>query len=134
MDSGSIFNHSASPNVSYTRDPSTESIRFSACKSIDAGEELCIYYGHNLWFDPVCSSHSNSPQPPDEAPDDGWGGLSFIDIVDEEITLRPENGLLTYSEGDPEEFIPEEDLPYTRFRPAPEEETLDEIQTGLSKE
>jgi len=46
----------------------------------------------------------------------------------EEIILGPENGL-NYLQGDPDDIIPEEDLPFTRFRPEPEEETLDDIRT-----
>merc|ERR1719272_2577315 len=49
---GSLFNHSESPNLSYILDSKTDTIRFYTCRAIDAGEELFIFYGEDLWFDP----------------------------------------------------------------------------------
>ncbi|PCH39769.1 hypothetical protein WOLCODRAFT_67667, partial [Wolfiporia cocos MD-104 SS10] len=47
-ETGSLFNYSKKPNVSYTLDVSTESIKYTAICCIDKDEELCIFYGHNL--------------------------------------------------------------------------------------
>ena len=47
---GSLFNHSDSPNVDYRLDKASLTIRYFAARSIAAGEEMCIYYGNNLWF------------------------------------------------------------------------------------
>ncbi|KZS99472.1 uncharacterized protein LAESUDRAFT_622207, partial [Laetiporus sulphureus 93-53] len=47
---GSLFNHSQSPNVSYIINTKTESIRYTTMRRIETGEELCIFYGHKLWF------------------------------------------------------------------------------------
>ncbi|OSX60029.1 hypothetical protein POSPLADRAFT_1086915, partial [Postia placenta MAD-698-R-SB12] len=47
---GSLFNHSSSPNVSYIIDTETESIRYTTIRAVTEGEELCIFYGHKLWF------------------------------------------------------------------------------------
>jgi uncharacterized protein len=50
---GSLFNHcSRQPNVDYRIDSENLLIRYSSGhRPIAAGEELCIYYGDNLWFD-----------------------------------------------------------------------------------
>ncbi|KAF9909930.1 hypothetical protein EC991_007733 [Linnemannia zychae] len=47
---GSMFNHSNSPNVGFQRDLDNGLIRYSTLREIQAGEELCISYGPNLWF------------------------------------------------------------------------------------
>lgn len=53
-DPGSIMNHSdTQPNVSYTLDKATLTIRFSTSRPIHPGDELCIYYGQKLWFSPA---------------------------------------------------------------------------------
>lgn len=107
---GSLFNHSRTPNVSYTLDPSTESIRYTTARVIHPEEELCIFYGHKLWFDPA--DGQDAADTVDE-PDDGWGGLSGIqdDLsstqVDEDWPLM---------QGDRDDIIPEEQLPFTRLK------------------
>ncbi|KAF8964191.1 hypothetical protein BDZ97DRAFT_2075331 [Flammula alnicola] len=94
---GSLFNHSESPNVSYTLDTKTDSIQYTAVRDVTPGEELCIYYGQNLWISPaidISESRDSSEV------DDGW-----------------------------EEIIPEEDLPFTRYKLPPEEEDVQSIRT-----
>ncbi|KAJ7644063.1 cytidine deaminase-like protein [Roridomyces roridus] len=107
---GSLFNHSDSPNVSYTIDACTDSIRYIAARNIEPDEELCIYYGHNLWFDPA---GAKAAVPKDELDADGWGGLT---------NLQPEIP-------SDDAIVPEEDLPFERFKPPPEEETAESIRT-----
>jgi tRNA-specific adenosine deaminase 3 len=48
---GSIFNHSARPNVSFVIDPNSDFISYVSSKQIEVGDELLIYYGNKLWFD-----------------------------------------------------------------------------------
>lgn len=49
---GSLFNHSRRPNVDYRVDGEQQCIRYiSGHRIIEPGEELCIFYGANLWFD-----------------------------------------------------------------------------------
>mmetsp|Transcript_827 Transcript_827/g.2369 ORF Transcript_827/g.2369 Transcript_827/m.2369 type:complete len:118 (+) Transcript_827:1302-1655(+) len=50
---GSLFNHSSrAPNVDYRIDKSALTILYSTSyRAVKAGEELCIYYGDDLWFD-----------------------------------------------------------------------------------
>ena len=121
---GSLFNHSETPNVSYTLDPSTESIRYTTAKLIKPGDEMCIFYGHNLWFEPVGScQHLQSFQ---QDTDDGWGGLSAVSN-NVEVGQPP-----AFLDGDPDEIIPVEDLPFTRLkvtRDEDEEEELNSVRT-----
>jgi len=55
--------------------------------------------------------------------DDGWGGLAAVD-GNFERSLNP------YVEGDPDEIIPEADLPFIRFKLPPEEEDPQSIRTS----
>jgi hypothetical protein len=49
---GSLFNHSGKPNVDYRVDADNSTITYkSGPCAIPAGVELCISYGHNLWFE-----------------------------------------------------------------------------------
>lgn len=58
--------------------------------------------------------------------DDGWGGLSMV----EEVRVLKASAELCL-DGNPDEIIAEEDLPFMRYQPAPEEEKLEDIQTGM---
>ncbi|KAG5648305.1 hypothetical protein DXG03_004877 [Asterophora parasitica] len=136
---GSLFNHSEHPNVSYSHDTSTESIRYTTVRDVAPDEELCIFYGHNLWFssaeDLSSSNHRSSHYVPDE-PEDGWGGLSAVE--DDDAGAGADLSLDTdadadvkcpYLDGDPSEIISDEDLPFTRFKLPPDEEDLASIRT-----
>ncbi|KAI8323314.1 SET domain-containing protein, partial [Martensiomyces pterosporus] len=50
---GSMFNHEpfGHENVGFTRDMDNALIRYTALRDIEPGEELCICYGPNVWFD-----------------------------------------------------------------------------------
>ena len=54
--------------------------------------------------------------------EDGWGGLLRLEESTE--TDHP------YLDGDPDEVIVEEQLPFTRFKLPPDEEDLNTIRTG----
>lgn len=126
---GSLFNHSDAPNVSYTLDSSTESIRYTTTKNIYPDEEFCIFYGHNLWFEPA--STSDRPRLADQEPEDEWGGLSSIGYDTQDM---PSEWPIVL-EGDPEEIIAAEELPFTRLRVMPDEddeEDMSAIRTGES--
>lgn len=50
---GSLFNHSKSPNVKWTLDHSSHSIRYETVRRVEEGEELCISYGTGrMWWEP----------------------------------------------------------------------------------
>ena len=110
--------------MSYTLDPETESIRYTTSRPIHEGDELCIFYGHNLWFKPadlepeICVS---------EEKDDGWGGLSAVE-TDEDIERLP--GFL---DGPLDEIISDEQLPFVRMKLQEDdaEDDVDSVHTGL---
>ncbi|KAI0769853.1 hypothetical protein C8Q74DRAFT_853218 [Fomes fomentarius] len=129
---GSLFNHSQRPNVSYTIDPATESIRYTTSRRILPDEELCIFYGHKLWFDPVDAA-DGAVEAADEQPDDGWGGLVAMKGDDDgegEMT-NPLDSLFSLfdasDDGDTGEVVPEEKLPFRRLKLTPEEEEEEEM-------
>ncbi|KAF7365315.1 Histone lysine methyltransferase set7 [Mycena venus] len=121
---GSLFNHSNSPNVSYTIDSANDLIHYTTTRNVEQDEELCIYYGSNLWFDPVDPAGALDAQENDV--DDGWGGLTH---VDSEADNAAQHTLPPFFDGPADEIVPEEDLPFERFKPPPEEETADTIRT-----
>ena len=136
---GSLFNHSSHPNLSYTLDTKTDSIRYTTVRDINPDEELCIFYGHNVWFTPAPAENDNGVQvvnsPPVGSLDDGdgWGGLSALDHIDVDEMKEGENKTKIanpYAQGDPDEIIPEENIPLSRFKPPPEEEDPDSIRTS----
>lgn len=48
---GSIFNHNNDPNVGWICDFHTRTIRYITLRDVKKGEELCISYGRELWFE-----------------------------------------------------------------------------------
>ena len=84
---GSLFNHSALPNVSYEIKQSEYTIHYRAAKPIKAGEELFIFYGHSVRF----SGDPNPVEDNEELVDDGWGGLGGLeeDAEGNEGTVSP---------------------------------------------
>ncbi|KAJ7935514.1 hypothetical protein B0H13DRAFT_2246722 [Mycena leptocephala] len=117
---GSLFNHSNFPNLSYKIDPSNDLIHYTTTRNVDPDEELCIYYGNNLWFDSVEARGEHASSDGHEN-DDGWGGLANVDV--------PQIVLPAFFNGPVDDIVPEEDLPFERFKPPPEEETADTIRT-----
>ncbi|ESK95040.1 histone lysine methyltransferase set7 [Moniliophthora roreri MCA 2997] len=117
---GSLFNHSSSPNVSSTLDATTDSIRYETVRDIQQDEELFIFYGHKLWFEPV-DVPQNAISEIDSGVDDGWGGLSGMH--DDQQEGNP------FLSGGQDAIIDEEQLPFQRVKPPPEEETLESIRT-----
>ncbi|KAG6336756.1 hypothetical protein ID866_2325 [Astraeus odoratus] len=81
VDQGSLFNHSELPNVSYSIDTARDCIVYTSSRTIYPDEELCIFYGHKLWFDPVDMPNKSGPShittEPNGVPDE-WGGLETI--------------------------------------------------------
>ncbi|KAH9890049.1 hypothetical protein C8Q73DRAFT_149153 [Cubamyces lactineus] len=129
---GSLFNHSQRPNVSYTIDTEKEAIRYTTTRRILPDEELCIFYGHKLWFNPVDAADCITSDGIDER-EDGWGGLANLNEVDEESTMsQPEDWLFDrFGDGNPNDNVLEEELPFTRLKLTPEdveEEDMDAIR------
>ncbi|GAA6053298.1 hypothetical protein JCM3770_006672 [Rhodotorula araucariae] len=76
---GSLFNHSGSPNVTYSLDYSQYTISYRTAKSIRQGEELTIFYGHNVHFSNDDEAIQDNGIVEGDAIDDGWGGLGGLD-------------------------------------------------------
>lgn len=125
---GSLFNHSESPNVSFAIDTETDSIRYTTSRDVPPDEELCIFYGHTLWFQPA-DSRPNSDTLVE--PEDGWGGLTSLCEENAELKTDPWPVL----NGNLNEIIPEDQLPFQRLKLTPdedEEEDMSVVRTGWS--
>ncbi|KAK7056697.1 tRNA-specific adenosine deaminase subunit tad3 [Paramarasmius palmivorus] len=97
-----------------------DSIRYETARDIEQDEELFIFYGHKLWFEAVDLPMDSTSETGLDI-DDGWGGLSAVH--GDEDRRNPFLG------GNQDEVVEEEDLPFQRIRPPPEEETLEAIRT-----
>ncbi|KAI9465019.1 hypothetical protein BJY52DRAFT_1209858 [Lactarius psammicola] len=118
---GSLFNRSDTPNVLYSIDTATESIRFTTARAVEPDEELCVHYSH----DPNHSSEEPGPDGSAELADDGCGGLPAA-LVSE----APNHVLLATP--DPNEILPDDDLPFTRVKltsDEDDEETAETVRT-----
>lgn len=51
-------------------------------------------------------------------------------LNDDDVQDSADDGHWPLLDGDPDEVVSEEDLPFTRFKPPPEEETLEEVRTS----
>ena len=96
--SGSIFNHSTTPNVSYILDTEHACIRYITMRTIAPADELCIFYGSNLWFDD--RSSTSAPVEEDSEDEDALARLARL-----ELDQAPENH---------DELIPEAELPFKK--------------------
>jgi hypothetical protein len=95
---GSMFNHASFPNVAYVNDYATNSIQFTLSKSVEAGEELCIYYGP----DADEQFFGITPEPDI---DDGWGGLNSLEMI----------AWLGKKKEKSKEFVKPDDLPWIKI-------------------
>lgn len=70
---GSLFNHSRRPNVDYRLGRLEDNVIrfFVGHRAVQAGEELCIYYGHDehLWFHLPKEEGSSSDDGEDDDPE-----------------------------------------------------------------
>ncbi|KAL7566952.1 hypothetical protein ACA910_019886 [Epithemia clementina (nom. ined.)] len=81
---GSLFNHSSrKTNMDYRIDSEKlQILYFSGHKRIAKEEELCIYYGKDLWFDDESANGSNRDTNEQSSSSDDEGFLDRIEIVD----------------------------------------------------
>jgi tRNA-specific adenosine deaminase 3 len=75
--------------VNYIKRKGEGCIEYRTTREIGPGEELCIFYGHALWFVDRSAEKESGPQivglnlPGDvrsAAGDDHWGGLGALSI------------------------------------------------------
>ena len=128
---GSLFNHSDSPNVSYSIDTATESIRYTTARAVEPDEELCIFYGSNLWFKPTEIPTSEDERTHADTDtglvDDDWGGLSAV------ASEASSSKRVLEDMPNPNEILPDVDLPFTRVKltsDEDDEETSETVRTG----
>jgi tRNA-specific adenosine deaminase 3 len=69
---GSIFNHSASPNVSFQLCRSSKTIAYTLTRDVAPSEELCIFYGVHAKFGTAGDFES------EEETLDGWDAISSL--------------------------------------------------------
>lgn len=118
---GSLFNRSDSPNVSYSIDTTTESIRFTTTRAVEPDEELCVRHSHG----PSLSSEGPGPDGSAEpADDDDRGGLSAALLVGEEAPNH-----VLQATPDPNEILPDDDLPFTRVKLTSDEDDEEIAET-----
>ncbi|KAJ8481148.1 hypothetical protein ONZ51_g6201 [Trametes cubensis] len=109
-------------------------MRYTTTRRILPDEELCIFYGHKLWFNPVDAADCISSDSIEER-EDGWGGLANLSegCVDEEgaTSLLEDWFFDRFKDGSPQDNVPDEELPFTRLKLTPEdieEEDMDSIR------
>jgi hypothetical protein len=116
-----LFNHAENPNVSYSVDVARERIVYTSARAIQPDEELCIFYGHRLWFDPVDGPPCRDPDLDENT--DPWGGLADIQghTDDDDVSASASK-----------DIVAEDDLPFTWKKLAleKEEEQLSDIELG----
>lgn len=67
----------------WKRDLEREVIVYSACRDIEAGEELCISYGDRLWFRDVEGEDDEERMNEEREGDElGRSGLGAIELLD----------------------------------------------------
>ncbi|OJA16836.1 hypothetical protein AZE42_03632 [Rhizopogon vesiculosus] len=121
---GSLFNHSTHPNVIYMLDRAHECIKYASARTINPDEELCIFYGHKLWFDPVGIVETLEPQLSLDQHDQP----AFFDIL--AIYDEADDTELLGS-SDPNDILESDALPFTwkKLQVDEEEENMDDIRT-----
>ncbi|KAN0124665.1 hypothetical protein V8E53_015701 [Lactarius tabidus] len=110
---GSLFNRSDTPNVSYSIDTATESIRFTTVRAVEPDEELCVRYSQTE--EP--GSDGNA-----ELADGGSDDLATNEAPNHVLQATP--GL--------NEILDDDDLPFTRVKltsDEDDEETAETVRT-----
>jgi tRNA-specific adenosine deaminase 3 len=121
---GSLFNHSSYPNVTYVIDPVDECIRYTSTRTVNPEEELCIFYGHKLWFDPVDTAENSKPQVCLDQSDQSFLDILAIDSEVDEVEPR--------DTGDPNDILESEALPFIwkKLQIDEEEESMADVMTS----
>ena len=139
---GSLFNHSDTPNVSFSLDTSTESIRYTTSRTVNTDEELCIFYGHKLWFDPVSvpvgststtTGTDDRPTSPPPSRSPSQSSLSSVSPLPSTTVNGPTYPTVRnpFSSDDPSSLLPESDLPFARTRVIPEDDDKEDTEGSI---
>jgi len=105
--------------VSYSVDTTRECIVYTSVRTIQPDEELCIFYGHQLWFDPIDGAPSRTSDVDENT--DPWGGLADI---------QGHSGDNVANASSDNDAVAEDDLPFTwkKLGLEKEEEELGDIE------
>jgi len=119
--------------VSYSIDTTRDCIAYTSTCTIDPDEELCIFYGHNLWFNPIDvpnESGSTSVLTGSSQELDEWGTLASIQasLPDQDFPMTLAGNM------DDDDAIDEDNLPFTwkKLSLDKDEEQISDIELGVS--
>lgn len=106
---------------SFSLDTANDCIKYTTVRPVAPGEELCIFYGHTLWFEPAEGSSSvvASQETMNPAP---FGTLDFCDAEDSDGP---------FLDDDPDCVVAERELPFQIYKLSPEEEEIETVYTGM---
>lgn len=124
---GSLFNHAENPNMSFSVDPVRECIVYTSVRAIQPDEELCIFYGHRLWFDPVDGPPCRNLDLDEST--DPWGSLAGIQgHTDDNVASSASSDRSKKLD----DIVHEDNLPFSWKKLAleKEEEQLGDIELG----
>jgi tRNA-specific adenosine deaminase 3 len=99
---------------------------------VERGEELCIFYGHRLWFELEGLDAPGPFDPSDDGPSLLENELDALPHMNDEEWSEEDEPENLY-DGKPTDILTEDELPFERIKTIPdeiEEETLESIQTG----
>ena len=108
--------------MSYSVDVARDCIMYTSARAIQPDEELCVFYGHRLWFDPVDGPPCRNPDLDENA--DPWGGLADIQGHTDDDDANASSAV--------KDIVAEDDLPFTwkKLGLEKEEEQLSDIELG----
>ena len=112
--------------MSYSVDVARDCIVYTSARAIQPDEELCVFYGHQLWFDPVDGPPRRNPDLDENTSTDPWGGLTDIQGHTDEDDANA-------SSDASKDIVTEDDLSFTWKKLAleKEEEQLSDIELGI---
>jgi hypothetical protein len=103
MSPGSIFNHSSTPNVSFTLDRATKTISYTLTKDVSPQDELCIFYGTHARFG---GGEVDFESEEEETLVDGWSALSSLNGLLEPSKEMMAEVATEVLDSDPSEVVP----------------------------
>lgn len=105
-------------------DPAHECIRYTSTRTVNPGEELCIFYGHKLWFDPVGTAENLPPQVCLDQSDQS----EFLDIL---AVDSKTDEVEPWDTGKPNDILEGEALPFIwkKLQIDEEEESMEDVRT-----
>ena len=109
--------------MSFSVDVAHEHIVYTSTRTIQPDEELCIFYGHKLWFDSVDGPRCRTSDLDENT--DPWGGLA-------DIQGHTVDNVASTSSDASRDIVAQNDLPFSwkKLGLEKEEEKLDDIELG----